>query len=300
MSFKVQYGESDFAFISRTLEEAGVAYVFGEEGDSSVLELHDALHDRPARGGPPLPFVAHPPPFVEECVHDVHLSQDVRPEAYTLRDYDLRHPKLPLVGVARTGPAALHEHYDYRPGGSTIELPLGGGTLDIASAMLGPGDAIHDITYANLRAQKTLSALREGEQEVGLTTNAIDLKPGSVFHMTHPHPRLSGKLLVTRLAIEGSVGGEWTMKARAVFADEPYRPPRVTPRPRVFGVQSAVMVGPPGEDVFTDELGRCCVKFPWDRRLTIGSGNASCWLRDAQGWKATSTSCPTRGRCCMP
>src|SRR4029077_6740360 len=45
----------------------------------------------------------------------------------------------------------------------------------------------------------------------------------------------------------------------------PYRPPRVTPRPAIDGTQTAVVVGPAGEEIFTDKYGRVKVQFHWDR-----------------------------------
>ena len=63
----------------------------------------------------------------------------------------------------------------------------------------------------------------------------------------------------------------------------PFRPQRVTPRPTVLGSQTAVVVGPPGEEIFTDKYSRVKVQFHWDRE---GKNNAdsSCWIRVATHW----------------
>ena len=63
----------------------------------------------------------------------------------------------------------------------------------------------------------------------------------------------------------------------------PFRPPRVTAKPTVPGTQTAVVVGPPGEEIFTDKYGRVKVQFHWDRE---GKNNAdsSCWIRVGQLW----------------
>ena len=55
------------------------------------------------------------------------------------------------------------------------------------------------------------------------------------------------------------------VSGHAVFAKVPYRPPIVTPKPNVRGVQVARVVGPPDEEIHTDEFGRIRVQFPWDR-----------------------------------
>jgi len=63
----------------------------------------------------------------------------------------------------------------------------------------------------------------------------------------------------------------------------PYRPLRIIPAPRVDGCQTGVVVGPPGEEIFTDKYGRVKVQFHWDR---TGKNNAesSCWLRVSTPW----------------
>jgi len=120
-----------------------------------------------------------------------------------------------------------------------------------------------------------------------LETNIADLRPGTIITIEGPpHPALDPRLggwLVTSLSIDGSAQGEWTVRATAVPAREPYRPARRTPKPRAEGVQSAVVVGPAGEEIHTDEHGRVRVQFPWDREGTLDE-HSSCWLRVAQGW----------------
>jgi type VI secretion system secreted protein VgrG len=63
----------------------------------------------------------------------------------------------------------------------------------------------------------------------------------------------------------------------------PFRPPRVTARPHIPGSQSAVVVGPPGEEIFTDKYGRIKVQFHWDREGQ-NDADSSCWLRVANPW----------------
>ena len=69
-------------------------------------------------------------------------------------------------------------------------------------------------------------------------------------------------------------------------ADTPYRPAQTTPRPRVGGVQSALVVGPRGEEIHTDEFGRVRVQFHWDREGKLDE-RSSCWVRVSQGWAGT-------------
>ncbi len=69
-------------------------------------------------------------------------------------------------------------------------------------------------------------------------------------------------------------------------AAAPWRPAKATPRPRIGGVQSAIVVGPKGEEIHTDELGRVRVQFHWDREGKLDD-HSSCWVRVTQGWAGT-------------
>jgi type VI secretion system secreted protein VgrG len=291
LDYKVQYGESDHAFLSRLLEEAGIASTFPDEAKGTKLLLGDALHLAAPRATPPIHWVDNPNQSAEkEFVTRVRLAHEVRPAAHTIRDHDFRKPGFALFGKATAGKsgdasAHLHEQYHYQPGAFLIETAHGGGT-PVADDQ---GVARHDGKYGTTRAEHALAGARMGGRSISFETNAIDLRPGVVFSMHgHPHAELpeSAKLLVTELTVEGSPGGEWSTSGRAVFAEEPYRPPLVTPKPEVSGVQSATVVGPKGQEIHTDEFGRVRVQFPWDREGKHDD-HSSCWIRVSQGWAGT-------------
>jgi uncharacterized protein involved in type VI secretion and phage assembly len=148
------------------------------------------------------------------------------------------------------------------------------------------GFARHDEKAAMKRSSKMLESLRATKFSINFATNALDLAPGSVFSMLgHPRSNLGmdKRLLVTELMLEGTHDGEWDTMGHAVFADSPYRPPMQTPKPSIQGMQSAVVVGPKGEEIHTDEFGRVRVQFHWDREGQHDEGS-SCWMRVSQGW----------------
>jgi type VI secretion system secreted protein VgrG len=66
-------------------------------------------------------------------------------------------------------------------------------------------------------------------------------------------------------------------------ATVPFRPPRLTPKPRLTGAQTAVVVGKSGEEIWTDQYGRVKVQFHWDQ-AGHNDENSSCWVRVAQAW----------------
>ncbi len=285
LEYKVQYEESDYVFLSRLLEEAGIAFTFDDsDGKGSVLVLGDALHQGTTRAGPPILYVDNPNETAEkEFVTRVRLSHEVRPGAHTIRDDDFRRPAFPLFGDAPKAhsPEDFYEQYHYRPGAFLVEGGAGGDTPVADDQDVGR----HQEAFGDDLAERSLSGERMGKRGIAFGANVVDLRPGTLFSIAgHVHPELGAPLLVTAFTIQGSTQGvAWSMTGRAVFVDVPYRPRRSVPRPQVFGVQSATVVGPADQEIYTDEFGRVRVQLPWDRD-GAGDDHSSCWIRVNQGW----------------
>jgi type VI secretion system secreted protein VgrG len=288
LEYKVQYGESDFAFLSRLWEEAGIAFVFPDDEQGKKIVLGDKLQEGPVREGAPISYVDNPSTAAEqEFVSKVRLAHEVRPGAHTIRDYDFRRPGFPLFGEApkAAGVEAGYEQYHYQPHGLLVEPGKGGDTPSADDK----GIARHEQKAGNERADRTLAGTRTGKVLVSFETNVVDLWPGRRFSMDHhPHAELDStkKLLITEFSLEATPGGEWQMSASAVFSEVPYRPLVRTPKPKINSVQSATVVGPGGQEIHTDEFGRVRVQFPWDREGKSDDGS-SCWIRVSQGWAGT-------------
>jgi len=274
--YKVQYGETDLDFLSRLLEEAGIAYAFTHDGDGdtdgdgSRLLLSDAIHESAPRRDAPISHVESPAERTpREFVTRLSIEEGIRTDALTIRDHDFQRPAWALLGEARrrlTDGGGPLERYSYQPGAFLVERD---GTA-------------HEDRYGALLAARALDGERADRCVISFDTNAIDLHAGQVVTVEgHPRPELDPRvgLLITSLSIDGSPHGDWMIRATAVPASTPWRPARRTPKPRLSGVQSGVVVGPPGQEIHTDEHGRVRVQFPWDR-----DAQGSCWLRVAQGW----------------
>ena len=84
------------------------------------------------------------------------------------------------------------------------------------------------------------------------------------------------------------MGGDFSYENRFLCLPSalPFRPQRATPRPVVQGTQTAVVVGPAGEEIFTDKYGRVKVQFHWDRQGT-NDADSSCWVRVGTPWAGT-------------
>lgn len=287
LPLRTQYGESDWAFLSRLLEEAGIAAFFLEhDGQDTRLVLADRPHGTEPRTGGPLRYVDHPNESAErEFITDVCLLRQVSPLCHTLRDVDFRHdPAFALFShaVADKPVEGALERYDVLPGGFLIETNPRGDT-PIADDKRA---ARHDENTGKMIAQRRLEETSAAAWLLSFKTNAPDLSPGVVFLVDgHTHARIDArsKWLVTEFTIEGATGENWNYSGHAASANAPYRPPRQTSKPVAKGVESAVVVGPKGEEIHTDEFGRVRIQFPWDRTGRYDE-SSSCWVRVSQAW----------------
>jgi type VI secretion system secreted protein VgrG len=285
--YRVQYAESDFTFLSRMLEDAGISYYFEQIEDETKLVLSDAPQGNPRRPNP-LTFlddVSMVRSVDIEFVTGVRMSQRVRPGKYTMRDHDYRRPpsyKLMASAAGGKGIEEKLERFHYLPGAFLFGTDQG----DATPSADDKGKARVDEKEAAILAQKRLDAKRGAARNCSFETNAHDLAPGVVMSIVgHQHAALgeSQTLLVTESSLSGSDNGEWSHSCEARGTEIPFRPAVVTPKPKVNGVESATVVGPPGEEIHTDEFGRVRVHFHWDRESKMDDGS-SCWIHVSQPW----------------
>lgn len=284
--YVVQYEETDFAFVSRLLELEGVTYYFAfDGGKKGELTLHDHPEDIAER--PKVSYADNPSQSSEkEFVTMVRLAHHVRPGSATVRDFDLRRRlDKPVLGEAKpaAAPEDFYEGYYYRPGSSLI---VDGADSDastpFADKQRGKVRSVDKVAKAI--ADVWLVASRRDKRRVAFHTNCVDFAPGVTFAIDgHPRSDLAKPILITDMTFDGGPNDEWVLEGEATFTASPYAPEQHTPAPKIFGVLSATVVGPAGEEIHTDELGRVCVRFPWDRGPEVNE-QCSCWVRASQGW----------------
>lgn len=289
--YRIQYGETDYAFLSRMLEDAGITtYYAAGEGGRSVL----VLADQPDKGAQraPIRFTDSPTPESrEEYVTRVAVSRRLRAGAFTVRDHDFQRRASDVLesakkteGAAEAGKAdeTRLEQYLFEPGAFLVEATTAADTAGVRGA------ATHDEKEAEGVAKRAFDAERCRATTVRFATNAIPLSPGDIVRIAdHAHPSLARPLLVTSVELTGHHDAPWGSEVEAVFADLPYRPQRKTARPRVRGVQSAFVVGPGGDEIHVDTYGRIRVQFPWDREGG-SDDSSSCWIRVSQAWAGSA------------
>jgi type VI secretion system secreted protein VgrG len=280
--YRVQYGETDFAFICRMLEDAGVSFYFDNDGHSTLV-LDDGPEGNAARA--PIAFRDRPTDADLEHVTEVHVGRSMRPGKYTVRDHDYRRPAGYQLVASSAGALPVEEkleRYHYLPGAFLFESAKGESTPHADDK----GKYRADESEAEALARRRLDAQRASAREVRFKTNTIDPAPGTVLSfLDHPKTELGpGKgLLVVESTFSGDIPGLWHHACTAVSAAQPYRPALATPKPRTQGVESATVVGPAGEEIHTDEFGRVRVHFHWDRESKMDD-NSSCWIHVNQPW----------------
>ncbi|NUP10803.1 MAG: type VI secretion system tip protein VgrG [Polyangiaceae bacterium] len=286
--YRVQYGETDYAFICRMLEDAGVSFYFVERDGQMQLVLDDNPQTNAVRD--PIPFRDRPQDAELEHVTAVQVARRVRPGRYTMRDHDYRRQaSFPLVnsaaethGADDAGLEGRLERYHYVPG-AMLFASEGGDESPTADDR---GAYRADQEEGSRLARRRLDAQRTGAREVVFKTNTVDVAPGVVLSFRdHPKSELADDktLLVLESRFSGSMPGKWSHEVKSVSGAARFVPPLSTPKPRVSGVESATVVGPAGEEIHTDEFGRVRVHFHWDRESRMDE-NSSCWIHVSQPW----------------
>ncbi|WP_437633901.1 type VI secretion system tip protein TssI/VgrG [Sorangium sp. So ce854] len=247
----VQYKETDLAFISRLAEHLGISFFFEHESGRDVMVFTDEQAGfQPLPGGDEVVFR---PRGERRDVFELKEQARAFPATYVMQEYNYRTPRLDMT--------AAHES----PAG------LGGGVVEYGAHHKTPEEGQR---LAQIRAEERASSSRYFECQ----SDELRLIPGAVFAL-EGHPRLDGARFlavevehraVQPVAIEGSGGGEqeYVNSARLVRAEQAYRPPRATPRPKIHGVVSALVDPLPdgeiGEVSPIDEQGRYRVRFHFD------------------------------------
>jgi type VI secretion system secreted protein VgrG len=270
----VQYRETDFDFVSRLMEEEGIYYYFDHCDGRHILKLVDSdSGHKPLEHKATIPF--HPPGYQarvdEEYIHAWSFDQSIQPGLVELKDYDFTNPKADLT--VKNKKSEKHEHAEYE-------------IFDW------PGE-YHETSDGEHLVSARVDELHAEFERSQAACNARDIAVGRLFTLTNfPRRDQDREYLI--------VSADWELvdnpyetapdqpaTYRATFtamqSKQQFRPARLTPRPTVKGIHSAVVVGPAGEEIYTDKYGRVKVQFHWDR-YGKRDENSSCWIRVSHPW----------------
>jgi type VI secretion system secreted protein VgrG len=266
----VQYRETAFNFVSRLMEQEGIFYFFRHENGKHTLVLADQNS------------------VFEECPDS--------PVSYTEGSKALNHiSSWDHQYAFRSGRWAQTDYYFETP--SANLLTTTDTLVDIATARQFevfdyPGD------YRVKDAGKSLTRVRMEEEEASFdvmtgASTCATFTPGAKFTLTgheangdvgKPYVLTSVQHSARDASYDSTAGkGKYTNTFTCIPASVAFRPTRTATTPVVFGAQTAVVVGPRGQEIYTDKYGRIKVQFFWDREGKKDE-NSSCWMRVSEAW----------------
>jgi type VI secretion system secreted protein VgrG len=274
--FLVQYRESDLNFINRILEQEGIYYFFKHQDGKHIMVLLDssATHET-VEGFVTVPFFS---PLTSKVRTDDHIDswftkREIRPDKVTLVDFNFESP-LPFLTEGAVAPLD-NDHGD-------------------AEVYDFPAEAI-DKDEAEIQARRRLEELQAEHEIVTGAGPVRGLFPGAKFKLTN-FPRddqnkdyviISASYEISTAQFESNVVDNlqptFRLSFRAIDAKRQYRSPSITRKPIVEGPQTALVVGPEENEIFTDEFGRVKLKFHWDP-APEADASSSCFVRVAQVW----------------
>lgn len=276
----VQYNESDFAFVSRLLEDAGIHYRFEHDEDGHTMVLaDDSTRCAAIAGRPSVRYHAEQGVQLEHSFDQWSTRRRVGTHAHALKSYDFKQPRSALSADSLLdlprGVLPKLEQYQYD------------GAARYADSRI--GDAL-----AGMRAQETAwqTKLFEGAgSHRGLQSGRYFVLDGHFDHVEADEEARQFFVLQVAHEARNNFNPDYSEVEDATYRSAvtclrrkiPFRPQRVTPVQRMPGPQTATVVGPPGEEIHADKYGRVKVQFHWDR-LGQMDDRSSCWVRVASPW----------------
>lgn len=270
LEFCVQYRESALNFVCRLMEEVGIFYFFRHDEDRHVMVVADK---NAIFNALPTQQLVYAPTARRGHVNQWEHGYEFRPGRWAQRDFNFETPSSDLTTNEKTllnlRNAQTFERYDY-PG---RYVQKGRGT---------------QLTRTLMQAEEAAYQAARG------TGSYASLAVGLRFKLAeHPHESQSSAYVIRRVRHSATDNSHVTSVAteaprydnsfEAIPCDVPFRSARVTEKPFVHGPQTALVVGPAGEKIYTDKYGRVRVQFHWDR-YGKHDETSSCWIRVSHAW----------------
>jgi type VI secretion system secreted protein VgrG len=290
LDYCVQYNESDFDFVSRLLQRAGINYFFEYSSGTHKLVFVDSNSMfKPKQNSDPVRWadaLKH-----DACMSDWKASQEVRTQKVVVRDHDYLATATTIEGtksavkippIAKLGPS---EWFEY--------------PADVVQNSQQPTTTAA-TTAASNRASWLLQSLGSMQQTWTGHTNTRDIAVGATFQLTEhvdsEHNKqyiVVGATFTLRFADHEAIAELKAVQRNregfiadvvcAISTGDDVRPEMRTPKPVMRGPQTALVVGASGNEIETDKNGRVKVQFFWDR-LGTNDQDSSCWVRVATPW----------------
>ncbi len=297
-NFCVQYNESDFDFSSRLMEEEGLYYFFDHTGKTDKMIIANTPQSHPD-----CPGKSEVEYYLNVSEEDVFVSSignfkvDYQLQTGKVTNWDNSF-ELPNNKLDSQQPSLFNiggnqklEHYEY-PGGYARKYD----GID-ASGSERPSDLQNVFPDKQTTIENRMGALDARYRVADGFSIMCGMTAGYKFTLKgHPVSEYNTQYIITSITHQAEQNPTYTADdiipepytntfncIAHGSGNPPFKPLRKTPKPTVRGSQTATVVGPSGEEIFTDKYGRVKVQFHWDRDGEVNK-DSSCWLRVAQVW----------------
>jgi len=274
-TYCVQYRETDLNFVSRLMEEEGIYYYFRHtKGHDTLVVTDSSSKHEPFSGCEKLPFIAPEKAARPDVDHIVNwdFSREVQPGVYAQDDYDFERPSVEIKTrkvLTRSYTPSDYEMFDY-PGRylqSGDGQQLASVRIDEYGSQFETANALTNARGLSVGCSVNMYGYPRGDQnrEYLVLSAEYELEYGEYESVPQPE------------------GADYQCSFVAMSTKQQFRPRRLTPKPFVQGPQTAMVVGPGGDEIYTDKYGRVKVQFHWDR-YGKQDQNSSCWIRVSSPW----------------
>lgn len=267
--YTVRYAETSFAFLCRLMAEAGIFYFFEHDDSSHTLVMADSLSACPnCAQGATLQWLAarteegKRPDTPSAHIFDISLSRQAVPASCCVDDYNPLTPS------------------------TSLSANVGGGAFPcLGFSMAGHSTQQSGEALAGIR----LDACEAGSVLLHATSPCAGLAAGSAFAVSgHPDMQANSTYVASQLHFtatftnnENANSGQYCAELTALPASARYRPLPALAPPRLSGPLTGVVTGKDNEQIWTDQHGRCKIRFHWQG---ASDDTSSCWVRVAQPW----------------
>lgn len=279
-NYIVQYDESDEHFASRLMEKCGLFYYFEHSEAGHVMVISDDSRDSafcpPQQAHAEVEFNGGNRWRNRDAVTAFTARRVLQPTKVALNTFDFKSPNtvqyVELPTASRQGDVPTLEIYDGNPAFSYKDRDSGEREAQL-----------------RMEAMEWQAKLFAGESD------CRGLMPGHTFRLLGHHwfnvtDDKDNDFLVIGVQLDcrnnffaSDQEDVYRNSFTAIRRKIPYRPVRAHLAPRMPGPQTATVVGPKGQEIYTDEYGRIKVQFHWDR-YGRRDESASCWIRVSQPW----------------
>lgn len=271
-TWQVQYGETDFDFLQRLMQEWGIYWWFEHSEDSHTLVLADAISAHKACPDSPLvEWHQEGLKLDKEFIHTITANESLRTGQWVLDDFDFTKPRSLLANTVanpRETGHATYEHYEW------------------------PGDYFDKsegemLTRIRMEAQRSPGSrvLGGGNIRTLMTGYTFTLENYPTAEVNQEYLLMQTLLFVQDNAQHSGQDQHFTFSTRFELhpTREVFRPQRTVSKPHTKGPQSAIVTGPSGQEIWTDQYGRVKLQFGWDLYGKMDE-NSSCWIRVSYPW----------------